>query len=100
MKFIKSIALALACTFATASYSMGVEEFCQESVQVDIRFKNVLKEDPSFLRDALALADKSEVSPKSRQKFRERIYFVYNRRHLSDKDLEQLAFINCLVTYK
>lgn len=99
MKLIKSIVVAIVLTFASASYAIGVEELCQKSAEVDVRLKNVLNEDPSYLYVALETSVKG-ASKKDKADFRERIYFVYNRRNMSDEYIERMSFLNCLIRLK
>ena len=97
MKFVKSIALALACTLTAASYAKGTEEVCHERAEINIRLKNVLVNDPDFLAAALEQNEKSKIKPGVKALIRENYFWVWNRKDMSDEDIRRLSFIACLV---
>ena len=96
MKFIKSIVLALACTFATVSYAEGIEEVCHNRAEINVRLKNVLVNDPDFLAVALEQNEKTKIKPEVKAMVRENYFWVNNRKNMSDEDIRRLSFISCL----
>lgn len=96
MKFIKSIALALACTFATASYAEGIEEVCHNRAEINVRLKHALVNDPGFLAVALERNEKAKIKPEVKALVRENYFWVNNRKNMSDEDIRRLSFISCL----
>lgn len=98
MKFIKSIVLALACTFATASYAQSREELCHNAAESDVVIKRGLQKDPSSFADFLRYIDEVEKNPKTKAALREKAFWIYNRKHLSDADVRRLSFLRCITS--
>ncbi len=96
MKFIKSIAMTLACTFAAASYAQGTEEVCHNRAEINVRLKNVLVNDPDFLDVALEQNENAKIKPEVKAMIRENYFWVNNRKDMSDNDIRRLSFISCL----
>ena len=97
MKFIKSIALVLACTFATASYAQGTEEICNLSAERSVELKHFFNSHPKAFSRFLEETQQSNHDTKLKARIRERAYWVYNRRTMPDEDVQRLAFIRCLI---
>ena len=100
MKVFKVATIAIALIASTASFASGIEEACKEVAETDVRIKQVLQEDPSSLEDLLKMVDSTKSHPKVKSNMRERIFWSYNRRDLSDELLERMAFIRCLTRTK
>ena len=97
MKFIKSIALSLACTFTVASYAMGTEELCNLSAERSVELKHFFNNYPNAFSRFLEETQQSNHDTKLKARIRERAYWVYNRRTMPDEDVQRLAFIRCLI---
>ena len=97
MKFIKSIALALACTFTAASYAQGTEELCNLSAERSVELKHFFNSHPEAFTRFLEKNQQSNHDAKFKARIRERAYWVYNRRTMPDEDIQRLAFIKCLL---
>ena len=98
MKFIKSIVLALACTFATVSYAQSREELCHNAAESDVEIKRSLQKDPNSFADFLRYIDEVEKNPKMKAALREKAFWIYNRKHLSDADVRRLSFLRCITS--
>ena len=97
MKFVKSVVLAIAMICSIGAYAQGVEEVCHRSAETNVRLKNVMQRDPSFLEFALSELSKANIAEKTKAQGRENYYWVFNRRTMSDEDVRRLSFIGCLV---
>lgn len=98
MKFIKSIALALACTFTVASYAQSREELCHNAAESDVEIKRSLQKDPNSFADFLRYIDEVEKNPKMKAALREKAFWIYNRKHLSDADVRRLSLLRCIAS--
>lgn len=97
MKFVKSVVLAVVMSCSVSAYAQGVEEVCHRSAETNVRLKNVMQRDPSFLEFALSELAKANITEKTKAQGRENYYWVFNRRTMSDEDIRRLSFIGCLV---
>ena len=97
MKFVKSVVLAVVMSCSGGAYAQGVEEVCHRSAETNVRLKNVMQRDPSFLEFALGELAKAKITEKTKAQGRENYYWVFNRRTMSDEDVRRLSFIGCLV---
>ena len=97
MKFVKSVVLAVVMSCSVGAYAQGVEEVCHRSAETNVRLKNVMQRDPSFLEFALSELAKANIASSTKAQGRENYYWVFNRRTMSDEDIRRLSFIGCLV---
>lgn len=97
MKFIQSLILAAAAVVLTHhAHAEGMEEICSRISLQDVKFKNYMNEDSEFIPIYLDTVNKAKVSQKVKEGSRERIFWIYNRRTLSDDSLQKLSFIRCI----
>ena len=96
MKFVKSAALATVVLLALPVHAEGMEEICSRISLQDVKFKNYMNEDSGFIPIYLDTINKAKVSQKVKDGSRERIFWIYNRRTLSDDSLQKLSFIRCI----
>jgi len=97
MKFIKVATLVLALSVSAVVSAKGVEEFCHDVANADVDVKQLFQEDTNALKGILEQVNKSEKNPKIKAALRERVYWVYNRKDLSDELLRKLSFLQCSV---
>lgn len=96
MKFILAIALSFALICGNA-YAQGTEEICHISASNDVKLKRFFNSNPKAFPRYLELLEESKYPSKMKVRLRERVYWVYNRRSMSDEDVQRLSFIRCLV---
>lgn len=96
MKFIKTSFLIIALALSSAANSEGIEEICSRISLQDVKFKNYMNNDSSFIPVYLDTVEKAKVSKKLKDSGRERIFWVYNRRTLNDEALQKLSFLRCI----
>lgn len=97
MKFIKTLVLASALISVTSASAdnRGNEELCHDVAEADVSVKHVFQEDPSVFKDFLERINKDEKNPKTKAGLRERLYWVYNNKDLSDSLLWKLSYLRC-----
>ena len=96
MKFISAIALAAVFTVSN-SYAQGTEEICYTSASNDVELKKFFNSNPKAFPRYLELLEERKDSARMKARLRERVYWVYNRRSMSDEDVQRLSFIRCLI---
>ena len=96
MKFILAIVLNLALVCGS-TYAQGTEEICHTSASNDVELKRFFNSNPKAFPQYLELLEGSKYPSKMKARLRERVYWVYNRRSMSDEDVERLSFIRCLI---
>lgn len=95
MKFIKAVVLVLALLVSTVAFSQGREEICHNVAEADVKIKQLFQEDPDNFKDFLNRIETTEKNPKIRAGLRERLYWVYNHKDLSDSLLWKLSYLQC-----
>ena len=98
MKFIKITALVLALVASTATLAQSREELCHNAAESDVVIKRSLKKDPSSFADFLRYIDEVEKNPKMKAALREKAFWIYNRKHLSDADVRRLSLLRCIAS--
>lgn len=98
MKLIHSITISCALLFSTAA-SADQEEYCNGYANRAIEMKQNMLLYSDSLNMYLELLEKSKAIKLVKARIRHQIFFAYNRKHLADNDLWQLAFIDCLANY-
>lgn len=96
MKFVTPLVLAVTLSFAVSAQAQGIEELCHRSAENIVRMKQLMKIDPLFLPSALEDNSKSKSEQAVKDLVRERLFYAYNRKDMSDEDVRRLAFIKCL----
>ncbi|MCZ2397818.1 MAG: hypothetical protein LC100_14910 [Chitinophagales bacterium] len=99
MKFVTPLVLVATLSFAASAQAQGTEELCHRSAENIVRMKQLMKIDPLFLPSALEDNSKSKSKQVVKDLVRERLFYAYNRKDMPDKDVWQLAFIDCLAKY-
>ena len=99
MKFISTLALSFALICGNA-YAQGTEEICHTSASNDVELKKFFNSNPKAFPRYLELLEERKDSARMKARLRERVYWVYNRRTLSDEDIQRLSFIQCLIEMK
>lgn len=98
MKLIHSIAISCALLFSTAAIA-DQEEYCNDSANRVVEMKQNMLLHSDSLNMYLEVLEKSKASKLVKARLRHQIFFTYNRKHLADNDLWQLAFMDCLAKY-
>ena len=98
MKFIKSVIFALACSTATVTIAQSREELCHNAAESDVEIKRSLQKDPNSFSDFLRYIDEVEKNPRMKAALREKAFWIYNRKHLSDVDVRRLSFLRCITS--
>ena len=96
MKAIKITTLAVTLAVSTISYAKNSEELCHNVAESDVVIKKSLQKDPSSFAGFLRYIDEAEKNPKIKAALREKAFWVYNRRNLTDEEFTRLSVIWCL----
>ena len=96
MKFILTLALATVFTVSN-SYAQGIEEICHEYAKSDVELKEFFSNNPKTFPHYLKLIEERKDSSHMKAMLRERAYWTYNRRTMSNEDIQRLSFIRCLI---
>ena len=96
MKFISAISISFALVCGSV-YAQGTEEICHISANNDVELKKFFNSNPKAFPRYLELIEERKDSTQMKARLRERVYWVYNRRSLSDDDIQRLSFIRSLV---
>ena len=99
MKFILAIVLNLVLVCGS-TYAQGTEEICHTSASNDVELKKFFNSNPKAFPRYLELLEERKDSTRMKARLRERVYWVYNRRSMSDEDIQRLSFIQCLIEMK
>ncbi len=100
MKFIKAAVLSVFLSVPVISAAMGTEELCNLSAERSVELKHFFNSYPEAFSRFLEKTQQSKHDAKFKARLRERAYWVYNRRTLSDEDIQRLSFIQCLIEIK
>ena len=95
MKFIKIVMLTSALIVSTTTLAQSREELCHNAAESDVVIKRSLQKDPSSFADFLRYIDEVEKNPKMKAALREKAFWIYNRKHLSDADVRRLSLLRC-----
>ena len=96
MKFIKAAVLSAFLSVPVISAAMGTEEFCDLYAERTVEMKNFFNSDPENFSIYLKVIQESNYDTMRKAHIRELGYWVFNRRTLSDEDIESLSIIKCL----
>ena len=97
MKLIKSAVVSMFLFMPLLSTAMGTEELCNLSAERSVELKHFFNSHPNAFSRFLEETQQSNHDTKLKARIRERAYWVYNRRTMSDEDVQRLAFIRCLI---
>ena len=97
MKLIKSAVVSMFLFMPLLSTAMGTEEICNLSAERSVELKHFFNNYPNAFSRFLEETQQSNHDTKLKARIRERAYWVYNRRTMSDEDVQRLAFIRCLI---
>ena len=97
MKLIKSAVVSMFLFMPLLSTAMGTEELCNLSAERSVELKHFFNSHPNAFSRFLEETQQSNHDTKLKARIRERAYWVYNRRTMSDEDVQRLAFIQCLI---
>ena len=100
MKLIKSAVVSMFLFMPLLSPAMGTEELCNLSAERSVELKHFFNNYPKAFSRFLEETQQSNHDTKLKARIRERAYWVYNRRTLSDEDIQRLSFIQCLIEIK
>lgn len=95
MKFISTIALSLAL-ICGSTYAQGIEEICHAYAKSDVELKEFFSNNPKTFPHYLKLIEERKDSSRMKAMLRERAYWTYNRRTMSNEYIQRLSFIRCL----
>lgn len=98
MKFIKITMLTFALVASTATLAQSREDLCHNAAESDIAIKRSLQKDPSSFAGFLRYIDEVEKNPKMKAALREKAFWIYNRKHLSDADVRRLSLLRCIAS--
>ena len=97
MKLIRSAVVSMFLFMPLLSPAMGTEELCNLSAERSVELKHFFNSHPKAFSRFLEENQQSNHDTKLKARIRERAYWVYNRRTMSDEDVQRLAFIRCLI---
>lgn len=98
MKFIKITMLTFALIASTVTLAQSREEICHNAAESDVAIKRSLQKDPNSFNDFLRYIDEAEKNLIMRNALREKAFWIYNRKHLSDVDVRRLSFLRCITS--
>lgn len=94
MNTVKALVLTIPLTFALSVQAEGQEELCAKVAESDVRMKVLMSKDERFLDFTLTELNSSDSANK--EKLREKLFFIHNRLHLSNKEFKRLSFLRCI----
>lgn len=100
MKIIYSaitVVLLLTCNNINAQ---GVEEVCSERATIAVKHKNYFSKIPDSFQFSLNSLEKANLSLDVKKTIREDLYFIYNRKELSDSMMYDLVLTRCFKQMK
>lgn len=99
-KILPVITLSLASIFSSpASAQVSVEELCFRYAEVNVRMKELINLSPEGMSQSLSVVNKTSTNKEQHRKGKERVYFVYNRKNLSDEDMRSVSLVQCFIEY-
>ena len=91
---VKALVLAAPLVFALSAQAAGQEELCSQVAESDVRMKVLMTKDDRFFDFTLTELNSSDSANK--EKLREKLFFIHNRLHLSNKEFKRLSFLRCI----
>jgi len=100
MKIIYSTITAAILLSTSAIFAQGIEETCSERATVAVKHKNYFSKIPDSFQFSLNNLEKANISPEVKKLIREDLYFIYNRKELSDSMMYDLVLTRCFKQMK
>lgn len=97
MKSVKMFVVAVIAAVSLSAQATSMEEICHERAEQSVELKQRMNDDPEFLPWALNDLKTAKVSAKSKEAIRENLFYIHNRKHLSDTDMQRLSFLRCII---
>lgn len=96
MKLIPILAATCLTLISLTSHAGGKEELCSNIAMTNIRIKDNLNESKNYLPEMLKKIKTSNEDKEFQATARERLFFVNNRKNLSDEDLRTISLMHCM----
>jgi len=95
---MKTISILFALALFTASitsHAQGIEEVCSERATQAVNHKRYFVSNPESFQFSLNRLEKAAISENVKKAIREDLYFIYNRKELSDSMMYDLVLTRC-----
>ena len=97
MKSVKMFVVAVIAAISLSAQATSMEEICHERAEHAVQLKQRMNVDHEFLPWALNDLKTAKVSAKVKEAIRENLFYIHNRKHLSDTDMQRLSFLRCII---
>ena len=95
MKFIKTAIFITVLALAFAVSAKSSEEVCYDAVKNDLVLKQMILDNPSNLQGFLDHIEKGKHNPSLKAFMREKAFWVFNRKDVSEELFSKLSFLRC-----